>query len=311
MNEDWQSLSLRNLCELKYGKSPKETVRTESGFPIVGTSGVVGYSEKPLFHAPLIMVGRKGTIDKPLFIQDDCWIIDTAYGLLADNSAADIKWLFYFLSNYGLGKLNEATGVPSLSRDNLYNIEVPTPPLAEQRKIAAILTSVDDAITATQRIIDQTEVVKRGLMQQLLTKGIGHTEFKQTEIGEIPTEWKVLTLGELLEKGMILGHQDGNHGELYPRSEEFADEGVPYLAANCIIGGQVDLSLAKFLPMERASKFKKGVAKNEDVLFAHNATVGPVLVLKTDLDFVVLSTTLTYYRCNTELIHPYYLVLSQ
>lgn len=80
------------------------------------------------------------------------------------------------------------------------NIEVPRPPLPEQRKIAAILTSVNDAITATQRIIDATERVKRGLMQQLLTRGIGHTAFKQTEIGEIPAEWDVVTLESVVRE---------------------------------------------------------------------------------------------------------------
>ncbi len=202
---------------------------------------------------------------------------------------------------------SKTTAQAGIYLGELAKVPASLPPLPKQRKIAAILTSVDDAITATKRIIDQTERVKRGLMQQLLTKGIGHTSFKQTEIGEIPTGWEVLTLGQMLEQGMIVGHQDGNHGELYPRSSEFADEGVPYLAANCIADNEIDFSLAKFLSMERALKFKKGVARNRDVLFAHNATVGPVSVLKTELDFVILSTTLTYYRCNEEIVNPYYL----
>lgn len=86
-----------------------------------------------------------------------------------------------------------------VSEEQFLAYEISLPPLAEQTKIAAILTSVDDAITTTQRIIAQTEVVKRGLMQQLLTKGIGHTTFKQTEIGEIPTEWELRTVGDLVK----------------------------------------------------------------------------------------------------------------
>ena len=73
-------------------------------------------------------------------------------------------------------------------------IRIPAPPISEQKKIAVILSSVDDAIQATQAVIDQTRRVKQGLMQQLLTRGIGHTRFKQTEIGEIPVEWDVRKL---------------------------------------------------------------------------------------------------------------------
>ena len=79
-------------------------------------------------------------------------------------------------------------------------LPVPLPPLPEQRKIAAILSSVDEAIAATEQVIEQTRRVKEGLLQELLTRGIGHTRFKQTPIGEIPESWEVKRLGDCLEK---------------------------------------------------------------------------------------------------------------
>lgn len=74
---------------------------------------------------------------------------------------------------------------------------VDLPPLGEQRKIAAILSAVDEAIEATQAVIDQLQVVKKAMMAELLTRGIPgrHTRFKQTEIGEVPETWSVTTLG--------------------------------------------------------------------------------------------------------------------
>ncbi|OSQ46533.1 hypothetical protein THS27_00730 [Thalassospira sp. MCCC 1A01428] len=68
------------------------------------------------------------------------------------------------------------------------------PPLPEQKKIAEVLSSVDEAIAATKAVIDQTKQVKKGLLQTLLTKGIGHTKFKQTELGEIPEIWEVCSV---------------------------------------------------------------------------------------------------------------------
>jgi type I restriction enzyme S subunit len=76
-------------------------------------------------------------------------------------------------------------------------VAVPLPPLPEQKKIAAILSSVDEAIQAKRTVIEQTRRVKEGLLQDLLTRGIGHTRFKQTEIGEIPEGWEVRRIADL------------------------------------------------------------------------------------------------------------------
>lgn len=85
-------------------------------------------------------------------------------------------------------------------------IRIPAPPLSEQQKIAAILNSVDDAIQATQAVIDQTQRVKQGLLQHLLTHGIGHTRFKQTEIGDIPESWNIQKLRFLLSEPIKNGY---------------------------------------------------------------------------------------------------------
>lgn len=132
--------------------------------------------------------------------------------------------------------------------------------------------------------------------------------YKQSEIGEIPEIWDCLTVQQLIDKGAIYGHLDGNHGELYPRSHEFKNFGVPYIGANNFYSGQVDLQGCKFLSEERAVLFKKGVAKDGDILFAHNATVGPVAKLKTSLKYVILSTTATYFRVNGTLLNNDYLM---
>ena len=131
--------------------------------------------------------------------------------------------------------------------------------------------------------------------------------YKQTEVGVIPAEWKVETIRQLIDDRSILGHLDGNHGELYPRSHEFKRHGVPYIGANDFEDGNVCFTRCKFLSTERASQFRKGVAKDGDVLFAHNATVGPVALLRTSEAFVILSTTATYFRCDPEKLNNSYL----
>ena len=92
------------------------------------------------------------------------------------------------------------------------------PPLPEQKKIAAILSSLDEAIQATQAVLDQTRRVKEGLLQDLLTRGLGHTRFKQTEIGEIPESWEAVALGDVLDdmvpgKSLLTGDEPASESE--------------------------------------------------------------------------------------------------
>jgi type I restriction enzyme S subunit len=131
--------------------------------------------------------------------------------------------------------------------------------------------------------------------------------YKQTEAGVIPEEWRVETIRQLIDERSILGHLDGNHGELYPRSHEFKSHGVPYIGANDFEEGNVSFDHCKFLAADRAKQFRKGVARDGDVLFAHNATVGPVALLRTDEPFVILSTTATYFRCDSSKLNNLYL----
>jgi type I restriction enzyme S subunit len=204
-------------------------------------------------------------------------------------------------------RMTGSTGRQRIPPEAFDDILCPLPPLAEQQKIASILSTVDEASQQTDKIITKSQQLKKGLMQQLLTKGIGHTKFKQTKIGEIPEDWQVVTLDSLIEDGYITYHLDGNHGELYPRENEFVEQGVPFLSANMIINGRMDFSKAKYLNDSRANQLSKGIAQNRDVLLAHNATVGSVTILETDLPKVILGTTLTAYRCNLDKLFNYYL----
>lgn len=120
--------------------------------------------------------------------------------------------------------------------------------------------------------------------------------------------WLVSSLQDLLSKGYILDHLDGNHGNLYPRQEEFVASGVKYISANSIVNGKIDFTKSKYLSQERADRFKKGVARNGDVIFAHNATVGPVALVESQDDKIILSTSLTYYRVNKNKVDGKYLV---
>ena len=87
-----------------------------------------------------------------------------------------------------------------LNKSAINGALIPTAPLPEQQKIAEILTTVDDKISSIEERIQETEQLKKGLMEKLLTEGIGHTEFKDTEIGRVPASWEIQELGEVCKE---------------------------------------------------------------------------------------------------------------
>lgn len=146
--------------------------------------------------------------------QDAVTAVDVC--ILRPDSDFDTKWLMYALNNPVFRKeiYGKATGTTRtrISRKNLLSIGLLLPPFHEQKRIAEILTSVDDAIQATEKVIEQTKKVKQGLLQELLTRGIGHTKFKMTEIGEIPESWEVGRLGDFADFKNGLNFSQKNYG---------------------------------------------------------------------------------------------------
>ena len=155
---------------------------------------------------------------------------------------------------------------------------VPGPRLSEQRKIAAILSSVDDAIEKTQAVINHVQVVKRGLMQELLTRGIPgwHTRFKRTKIGETPEDWVVNRIGELGQKERP-AVKAGPFGSSLKKSY-YVPRGYRVYGQEQVLAG--DLSVGDYyIDEERFRMLKSCEVKAGDVLMSLVGTFGEAIVV--------------------------------
>ncbi|PMP73178.1 MAG: restriction endonuclease [Aciduliprofundum sp.] len=198
--KEWEIVKLGNIISLEYGKGLPQSDRLEGDIPVVGSNGIVGFHNMALTKGPGIVIGRKGTIGAVSWIDKDYWPIDTTYYVKTKRSDIFLRWLFYVLLLIDLTKLHLADVVPGLKRELVYSQKLPLPPFSEQQQIASILSTIDEAIQKTDEVIAKTERLKKGMMQELLTKGIGHKEFKDTEIGKIPKEWEIVRFQEICEK---------------------------------------------------------------------------------------------------------------
>ena len=166
--KDWEMVKIKEVCSIEYGKDQKKVENPDGKYGIYGTGGLMNYSDKYLYNKPSVLIGRKGTIDKPRYIDIPFWTVDTLfYTKVFDD--VDVKWFYYKCVSIPWRTLNEATGVPSLNRNNIYSFKIAVPPLHEQQKIAAILSEADAKIEKEKSQKAQLETLKKGLMQQILT----------------------------------------------------------------------------------------------------------------------------------------------
>ena len=233
--DGWKVRRLGDLLSIQYGKSPKAILSATGCYPIWGTGGVTGKTYEYLHEGDSIVIGRKGTIDKPQFVTGKFWVIDTAYYASNFNGCLP-KWLYYSILNLGIKKYNESTGVPSLNRETIYSISSLHPPLQEQKKIAEILTAVDAVIEKTEAQISKLRDLKKAMMTELLTKGIGHTEFKDSSVGRIPAEWEVKAV-----RSVVKNIKSGLSRRIVQQ-----DIGIPMLTSGNIQDNKLDVSGLKY-----------------------------------------------------------------
>lgn len=151
--------------------------------------------------------------------------------LICSKKVHDI-WILYLMRymRRKLERLAAGSTFKEISRGTIRNLSIPFPTYAEQEKIGGVLSLADDAIQKTNEIIAKTERLKKGLMQDLLTKGIGYKEFKDSKIGRIPKEWQAVRLGDIgeFQYGITASASDEDTGVRLLRITDITNEGVEW-----------------------------------------------------------------------------------
>ena len=159
-NQNYETLQLKNTLKIKSGKDQKQ-VEVENGiYNIYGTGGIIGHTNTFLYDKESVGIGRKGTIDKPVYFDQPFWTVDTLfYSEIYEGFIP--KYIFYLFQTINWKKYNTSTGVPSLTSSSIENIEKSFPCYDEQLKVANFLTMIDMRIETQIKIIDTLSSQKK------------------------------------------------------------------------------------------------------------------------------------------------------
>jgi type I restriction enzyme S subunit len=209
--DDWNLLSLGNLCKIRRENNIQSNLYIGLEHIGQGSNSLTGKgnteqftSTKNIFRKGDVLYGKLRPLLNKVWLSTEDGFCSTDILPIQTNEKLDNRILEKILSSdcfvdYASSS-SAGTKMPRTNWSDIQKYEIKLPPLKEQQKIASILSNVDSQINQTQKEIEQTQRLKKGLMQKLLTRGIGHTKFKKVNLGKstlnvkIPEDWQIKQL---------------------------------------------------------------------------------------------------------------------
>jgi type I restriction enzyme S subunit len=249
INKDIKFISFEKAKELSYHSyKPGDLVLAKLGDPI-GKTCIVPFSmEEGIVVADVVRIRLSKAKASTQFVE---------YMLNSNTCLIQLK------------KETIGSTRPRVNITQVRNMQLPLPSLPEQQKIAEILTAVDESIEKTDQAIDKTQGLKKGLMQELLTKGIGHKEFEDKEIGRLPKEWEVVIISDIA---------DVKGGKRIPKGHALVDSKTPYPYLRVVDFKNMTINSAaiKYVPAAAHELIKRYVISSNDVYISIAGTIGLV-----------------------------------
>lgn len=226
----WKVTRLKFMAKIQNGSDYKH-VQAEDGYPVIGSGGQFTYATEYLYKGESVLLGRKGTIDRPLYVNCAFWTVDTMYYTEIFNITFP-KFLYYCALTVDFWKYSTQTALPSMTQTALSNLMFATPEYAEQKIIADFLdkrlAQVDALIAKQETLLEKLAEQRVALISHAVTKGLNpDVEMKESGIsilGEIPSHW------EIIKNKFIFDFSKG----LTITKENLVDEGIP-----CVSYGEV------------------------------------------------------------------------
>lgn len=208
--ENWEVVRLGDVVEIHDNKriplSEMERANRKGIYPYCGANGIIDYINDYIFDGEFVLLAEDGGDyskfgNSAYIMRGKFWVNNHAHILKAVENKTINQFLFYSLNFLNLNFYIVGSTRKKLNQEQMREIKISLPPLPEQRRIAEVLSTVDEAMQRVSEAIAKTERLKRGLMQRLLTKGIGHERFKfSKELGcEVSEEWKIAKVIDLFE----------------------------------------------------------------------------------------------------------------
>lgn len=276
------------------GKNQSKVENPNGKYPIYGSGGVMGRADDYICEADTIVIGRKGSINKPIYVDEPFWNVDTAFGLQADKTKLLPKYLFYFCLNFDFEKLNTTVTIPSLTKANLLQVSIPLPDLPTQQRIADTLDKVSEGIEVCRKMLGELDLMVKAKFGEMFGDPTGNS-FN-------------LSVKPMTEVCEII---DGDRGKNYPNADEFSDEGYClFLNAKNVTASGFNFDNCMYITKEKDDILRKGKLSRGDVVLTTRGTIGNLAFYTSDIPYehVRINSGMVILRMNQKIINEVFFI---
>ena len=274
------------VLEIKNGRNQKTVENPNGRYPIYGSGGIMGRADDFICNAGTVIVGRKGTINNPIFVNEPFWNVDTAFGLEANRDILYPKYLFYFCKNFDFESLNTTVTIPSLTKNNLLKVNIPIVALEEQIKIAAELDTIQSAIDNKKQQLSLLDEAVKSKFVEMFGDVIQNTK-----------NWELKNFPEIAKSRL---------GKMLDSKKQTGKEKYPYLANFNVQWFRFNLENLNEMDFSEADRIEFSL-KDGDLLVCEGGEVGRCAVWHNQIENCFFQKAVHRVRLNKELIHPDYM----
>ena len=165
-DKKWNRNKWEDVLIIKNGKNQKKVESFNGKYPIYGSGGIIGFANDYICNENSIIIGRKGSINKPILVKTKFWNVDTAFGLEPIKEKIESDYLYYFCYFYNFEKHNKTVTIPSLTKKDLLNIEISIPPITLQNQFSEIVKQIDKQKFEIEKSLKETQELYESLMEK-------------------------------------------------------------------------------------------------------------------------------------------------
>lgn len=271
----WTIKRFKYCAQICNGGEYSDIEVEEGGYPVIGSGGEFARASKFSYCGKSVLLGRKGTVDKPLFVDGAFWCVDTMFYTKIKDFMYE-KYLYYCALCFPFDYYVTSTALPSMTQRDLGSQEIAVPPKKEQKAIADFLdkecAQIDSIAADLEKQIALLQQYKKSLITETVTKGLDKSvPMKDIGIewfGEIPAHWDVEPI-----KYRVTFH-NGDRGENYPSKSELQSEGIPFINAGHLEGDGLNMDNMDYISEEKYRIMGGVKLRSGDILYCLRGSVG-------------------------------------